>query len=279
MSEISILLVGDTERREFGEARAALEPLGRVSHAADTSSAIAELAADRVNPDVIVLAQAYPGQFSARAIDRLRRLAPLTRVLGLLGSWCEGEMRTGQPWPATIRIYWHQWLPQCQRELDALGKGYCPAWGLPMTATDEERLLRPAVELLVGESGLVAIHSQWYEMYCWLSEACRRRGYSTIWLRPGGTIRLEGARAAIFDGTDCGRAEVDRLEQMAAALAPAPVVALLDFPRIEDHDRAIAAGAGAVMSKPLLLDDLFWQLNRLLRDQPNSAISDHSNTP
>ena len=52
------------------------------------------------SPDVIVVAQAFPGQFSHQAIDRLRRLAPLARMVGLMGSWCEGEMRTGSPWPA-----------------------------------------------------------------------------------------------------------------------------------------------------------------------------------
>jgi len=31
---------------------------------------------------------------------------------------------------------------------------------------------------------------------------------------------------------------------------PTPVIALLDFPRIEDYDRALEAGAAAVLSKP-----------------------------
>lgn len=54
---------------------------------------------------------------------------------------------------------------------------------------------------------------------------------------------------------------------MTATLRPAPVIALLDFPRIEDYDRAMAAGAVAVVSKPLHLDDLFWQLDRALEDE------------
>jgi len=42
----------------------------------------------------------------------------------------------------------------------------------------------------------------------------------------------------------------------------APIVALLDFPRIEDRRRALAAGAQAILSKPLQVDDLFWELDR-----------------
>jgi CheY-like chemotaxis protein len=75
---------------------------------------------------------------------------------------------------------------------------------------------------------------------------------------------VEGAAAAIFDGSQGRGEELGELEHLAAGLRPAPIVALLDFPRIEDHRRAMAAGAAAVLSKPLQLEDLLWQLDRLL---------------
>jgi CheY-like chemotaxis protein len=54
------------------------------------------------------------------------------------------------------------------------------------------------------------------------------------------------------------------LRRLSEILGPAtPIVAIVDFPRVEDRDRAMAAGAAAVLSKPLLLDDLFWQLDQL----------------
>ena len=93
MDALSILLLGDVRRTEFLEARAGLDRWGDVTEFSDVDSASAALAAGLLSPDVIVVAQAFPGQFSHRAIDRLRRLAPLARVVGLLGSWCEGEMR------------------------------------------------------------------------------------------------------------------------------------------------------------------------------------------
>ena len=67
-------------------------------------------------PHGIVLAQAYPGQFSPVAIDRLRNLAPLARLIAILGSWCEGEPRSGHPLPGVIRIYWHQAAERIRRE-------------------------------------------------------------------------------------------------------------------------------------------------------------------
>ena len=140
-TSLSILLLGDTNRPEFQEARACLARWGLVVEFADAESAAAALAEGRILPDVIVVAQAFPGQFSHQAIDRLRRVTPLARVLGVMGSWCEGEMRSGSPWPATVRTYWHQWPARCHREFCRFAKGKSCSWALPLTATEEERLL------------------------------------------------------------------------------------------------------------------------------------------
>ena len=121
-SELTVLLLGSTARREFREARALLESQGRVTVAGEAESAAGLLADGQLAPDLIVVAQAFPGQFSAEAVDRLRALAPLARVVGLMGSWCEGEMRTGKPWPAAIRVYWHQWPARCVQELKHLAQ-------------------------------------------------------------------------------------------------------------------------------------------------------------
>lgn len=297
MPPLCILLLGDTERTEFRDARLCLDRWGTIRRCGEIDAAAAMLTEGEVVPDVIVVAQAFPGQFSHEAIDRLRRLAPLARIVGLMGSWCEGEMRTGLPWPGVVRTYWHQWASRCDRELRRLAQGECCSWMLPPTATEEERLLAGAsshdtvaqrgafatacLQAVRGvtrsqrtackqaaahggeNSGLVLISAQSREMAEWLSAACRSRGYSTVWQRTAATAHVDGATAAIFDGTDLGAEECGDLGRLAAALRPAPVLALLAFPRVEDHQRAISAGAAAVVSKPLAVGDLFWELERV----------------
>ena len=145
MTTLSILLLGDVDRTEFRDSRACLDRWAAVDEFAETDAATAALASGEVVPDVIVVAQAFPGQFSHGAIDGLRQLAPLARILGLMGSWCEGELRSGLPWPATMRAYWHQWPVRCQREFHRLAEGQCSSWALPPTATEEERLLADVV--------------------------------------------------------------------------------------------------------------------------------------
>jgi CheY-like chemotaxis protein len=274
-SAISILFLGDANRPEFLDARACLERWGIVAEFADADSAAAALAEGRISPNVIVVAQAFPGQFSHQAIDRLRRLAPLARVLGLMGSWCEGEMRSGSPWPATVRTYWHQWPARCNRQFRRLATGQSCSWALPLTASEEERLLVDSDEscatawnkqcrtqateatLLVPSSGtLVAIRSPSHEMADWLSAACRSRGLVTMRQRDVAFARVEGAMVGVFDGTDLCRDECESLRRFVIALRPAPVIALLSFPRIEDHRRALSAGASVVLSKPVMIEDL-----------------------
>jgi CheY-like chemotaxis protein len=263
MSELSILLVGKVERGEFRDAPDVLERYGRVVRSDRVDDAVALLAGGQVVADLIAVAQAYPGEFSCESIDRMRRMAPLARVVALLGSWCEGETRTGDPWPAAIRVYWHQWEPRAHQELDRLCRGACSAWSLPVTAGEEERLLLAADEPLARREGLIAIVTADFGMQEWLAAACARRGYATVWLPAGRAVRVEGATAAVFDGDECGDDEAGRLRALAAALGHVPIVALLDFPRLDDCRRARRAGARAVLSKPLSLEDLFWQIDRV----------------
>jgi DNA-binding NarL/FixJ family response regulator len=62
-----------------------------------------------------------------------------------------------------------------------------------------------------------------------------------------------------------------QLACFAATISPAPVVALVDFPRLAECEEVRAAGAAVVMPKPCLLDDLLWQVKQVLhRETPAS---------
>jgi CheY-like chemotaxis protein len=262
-SPLSILLLGHTDRSEFRSARSSMDRWGAVHAIAEMAAASAALAQGQIVPDVIVVAQAFPGQFSGQAIDRLRRLAPLARVVGLMGSWCEGELRSGMPWPAAVRTYWHQWAARCNRQLDRLANGNGCSWALPPTATEEEKLLADVANPWPPRQGLVLICTRRREMADWLAAACRSRGFATACQPTAATAQVQGAVAAIFDAAGLNEACCRDLRRLAAALHPAPVIALLAFPRVEDHRRALSAGAAAVLSKPLVVDDLFWELERV----------------
>ncbi len=260
MAEIAVLLVGDAGRAEFREARTSLEVLAQTTRVANLDEAAELLSDGPLVPDLIVLAQSRPGEFSAAAVDRLRRAAPLARVVALLGSWCEGETRTGRPLAGVIRVYWHQWLPRFRQELERIHCGGCPTCGLPATAGEEERLLLLTRLPPARRQGLVAIAVRQFAMADWLSAACRLVGYATVWLQPSRPARIDGAVALLWDGNDFCRQWQAELQRLRMELGPLPILALLDFPRIGDCEAVMAAGATAVLSKPLLVDDLLWSL-------------------
>jgi len=277
---LSICIVGDSRRAEFIAARTGLTQWGSIADYPNIEEAVAAIASGQTAPDVIVMAQAFPGQFSAEAIDRLRRQAPLARIFGLMGSWCEGEMRTGSPWPAVVRTYWHQWPARARRLLGRLASGRSGPWTLPLTDTEEERLLADACELAPkaceadsrpndarrSVAGVVAISSGEAETAQWIAASLRAFGYATVWHPHGAMSCIQGATAAIFDATNLVEAECSRLREFVRTVYPAPVVVLLGFPRIEDEARARLAGAAAVLSKPISLNDLRWTVESVGRD-------------
>jgi hypothetical protein len=258
---LTILVVGNERQPEFSGAIAQLARFGRVESALDPDHAWQELAAGRVVPELIVVVQSYPGQYSGESIERLRRASPLCRLVALLGAWCEGELRSGQPWNAVVRLYWHQWPARASRELFHLARGECPSWGLPVTATDEERLLASATEPGSSPAGLAVIVSRHRTNYEWLAAACRQRGWAAVWIEDARHGHVQGMDAVLFDGVS---AESDLLEirELARRFQPARLVVLTDFPRADDVQRMRAAGAAAVLAKPPLLEDLFWELDQ-----------------
>lgn len=65
--------------------------------------------------EMIVIGQASRGSIDASQIDAIQRIWPQVPVLIVLGSWCEGESRSGQPIAGVKRVLWHQWQGQYQQ--------------------------------------------------------------------------------------------------------------------------------------------------------------------
>ena len=86
----------------------------------------------------------------------------------------------------------------------------------------------------------------------------------------GRRAAVAGAAAVIFDAAELAPGQCDALRRLAARMNPAPVIAMLSFPRVEDRDNALSAGAAAVLSKPVAVEDLFWQIEAL---RPKDAVS------
>ena len=86
-------------------------------------------------PELIVVVQVHPDQFSSVQIDQLFSRYPLSRVLCAFGPLCESDGRTRNLWPQSVRIPLWKLHQRVEKELAVLA-GNAPA--LPITATREE---------------------------------------------------------------------------------------------------------------------------------------------
>jgi len=269
MTAQRVLFVGDPSHHEFREPVAWLSEYCDLTFSSCIDEAAVRLASDRETPDVIVIAAARPGQFSQREVTSLLRRAPLTRIIGLMGGWCEGEMRTGQPWRGVTRVYWHQFVPRLAEEL--IGINSRGRLAMPKTFTESElnNILVPVPK--VTQRGLAVIRAASLESYEAIAEACQTIGHSTTWVNPRQPAFVSGATVAIWDVSLSIERDREALAAFTRQVQPAPVIAMIGFPRASDRQQAAECGATCVVSKPYLLQELWTELTRVTAACPEHA--------
>jgi len=258
----TLLLIGDFEQPEFCAAAAAMHAACRVVRASSIASAENQLEGDEQPPDMVVLAQSRPGEHAFGDVQRLRHRMPLSPIIVLLGAWSEGETRTGEPLPDVVRVYWHQWLPKFEQQIEMFAHDTCPSWGLPPTSTDEERLLWSNKNSRPKYDGVVAIAAERHELAGWLADGCAAMGLRAVRTIPGASINPSDFLFVLWD-TLLGAGDVTDLAALREAFAEIPIVVVTSFPRTDDRQRLLAAGAAAVLSKPMSLEDFEYQLKML----------------
>jgi len=254
-----VLLVGDYQHPDFRDTVAWLQAHTQLTATAAIAAAQQHLTS-QPPPAAIIIAEAHPSRFAQRQVEQLHAASPVSRLVALLGTWCEGELRSGRPWSGVTRVYWHQALARFTAELTPAARGISSLWSLPRTTTPVEQLLLQAHDEGPRGPGLVAIHTPWLTLFESLSDACQLGGRATVWLCSGQTPRLQGLSALIWDAGDCRAGAEQLLADLVARYRPPQVVALLDFVRQAAYDRVRAAGATAVLGKPLLIRDLLVHL-------------------
>jgi hypothetical protein len=213
--------------------------------------------------ELVVIAQSRPGAISEPFVRSLRKAAPLAGLVGLMGSWCEGETRTGKPWPDVLRLYWHEFPAWWYLQLKRRAAGLCPEWArlgnLGLRMPDGEFQPTSFCALRNPSHGVIALRTHRREAADVLATAFREAGFTTLWYGPqSNDFTVRGLLAGVWDGGQLDARESDDLAAFCRALSrdAAPVVALLDFPRRDSLDLAIQCGAATVLGKPWRNDEL-----------------------
>ena len=269
---ISALLIGNFSSREFRPLRTSITGFAKITSITNCEMTVQVLQSENATYDLAIIAERWPGEHSRRALEQIQRARPIMRMIAVSGSWCDGQKRSGCPWPGMLHTTWHRWLPHWQEDLMRLSKNRLPSFGLPVSASDHERTLFRNLRYLPqkADGKLIAVCSRREDMADMLTAACRSQGYATAWLDPRHRLRLEGPNAILWEGS---ANQLDDLQNTHHRYPQAPIMALLDFPRIEDLEQAIRQGAAEIMAKPMHLEDLFKRLAALLDTEQTGKIA------
>jgi hypothetical protein len=262
-----VQLVGDVEHPDFRDAVALVRSSALVTEGAEAAR------------ELIVVAQSRPGVVPLAEVERLRRQNPLAGIVALLGTWCEGETRTGRPWPGVPRLYWYEFPAWFRRQLSLRAAGRCPEWsqcdfGFPAAAgkllADFGLRIADCGLRMAGSvsRGVIQLSTASRESADALSDVLGLAGYATVWQRGGDSAPfVRGAVAGVWDGGQLDERESDELTAFCRRLERfhTPVVAILDFPRRDRVEVALEYGAAAVLGKPWRVEDLLGTIEQSLR--------------
>lgn len=274
----TVMLIGDSEQREFAAPLMWLGKHCRCHWYPTVAEAVEALQLAANAPDWVVLVASYRGAFDHAEVESLHKLAPLARLLTLLGSWCEGEMRSGRALPGVARAYWHQWEARAAAEMLGERAARYAGWSLPRTSLplDVSLLARAEPHSIfhrAGDTPQISVLAPSRERYLTLADALRTCGYPSLWQPATTFASASNSGAFVIDG-DSLTERISALTQLTIASAvDRPTLLLLDFPRWQEVEQAREWGVQRVLSKPYLLGDLRAILATMLPQSAQTAAA------
>lgn len=286
MQRPSVLVVGKLIEEEFPSIQSLLEVAADVvfiEESDNNATAAVECLRKAENEyrafDLVIYAQprqAISLKAHQQIAEAIEKSAQETDLVQLLGTWCEGEGRTGKVPEGWQRIFWHAWprwstrwlIYWSNRGTDARLVNHESLNSLSQTTTTTNQSLR-IVEAM-GDSDLIsALHA-----------ALLPHQFYVVPSVPGKVSKtkdaLEGQIAGIWIGKQLSGSEAERLRGFCLGFQKSttidsisgsnsvPVVALLDFPRRETVQSAQTIGAADVLGLPCDTLDLVHALEHAI---------------
>ena len=225
--------------------------------------------------DLIVIAQSRRDQFSSAEVEKIQTTFSNTPIVSLLGSWCEGETRSGTPYPGLIRVYWHQWQGRYQKFVSQLADANLTDWHAPATSSIADRISQGPFTNSVRSSsftrpesiGISAWTDTAHEM---LADAVGLCGWKSHWVERG-IPDADQHSAIVIDAGSWTTAVENRINWLKSDFGTTPMVLLLNYPREDELESIRQSGISSVISKPFELEDLRAAIQLAITENPQTV--------
>lgn len=247
---LRVCVIGDAQQPEFRYALSGI----------NTEAYICQCPAFDVffqigaSPDVIVLLQSYPGEFSTADIEQVIQLNPISTLILVTSSWGEGERRTGFPIKDAIRVGWYDFPCWFKRQKDLFNSGALSQFSLPRTASDAQRAeLESQNELPTTKNDDV--------FWIFSDSAMQRETLSRFYDLPGAKVWSGETTAAFPEESQLTQptrivvfpdylsdSVFERISKLKSLFANATIYVIVYQPRIEEINLLRHHGADVILS-------------------------------
>jgi hypothetical protein len=188
--------------------------------------------------ELALVFEPHPGQIADSDVALLRHTAPLVRFIALSGPACDGQLRTGRPWSADLRLQLDHGPAALRAAVADWRAGRLPPWSSTEPGTTALRPLRPFDSRIDSPDDRFA-------------DTLRRRLER---LQPPARGPFTPTPVVFLDAAadhDDPAATTDRLEHHLRGTDRPAVVVLANFPRAASIAAWRAAGAAVVAARTL----------------------------
>jgi len=248
----AVLILSQIRTAEMQPALAAIErhfPGADLRFLADPSSVERHVTQEGWFPDLAVIFQHWPGEYTATDADRLLTLLPLARWICIRGAWCESDGRNGTAWPDAICVPARSAAPRIRLERSVLDG---TANALPLTASRDENFTfehmsphNDTPQVAVGKSRKVTTLTNDAELRSVLHDLLAASGFNSE-----RSLEDDSASDAfVWDADPISADRCDELRRIHAAHPHAVIVAISTMAHPEDIEVLSACGAADVVPK------------------------------
>jgi hypothetical protein len=139
---LSLLVLGDLFSPVMPCVARRVEELGRggcdVRVFPNVAQALARCSADAWHPDLVIICQHWPDEYTPAEFRQMLGAFPLARPVCCYGPWCASDGRTRDVWPLSIRVPSEYAARRIDLELEVLAG---TRWPIPLTASRDELFL------------------------------------------------------------------------------------------------------------------------------------------